>query len=230
MASNPRKKKSEIFFLLVIFFVSFGFMSMVQQFIQWQYKRGFIQDVPVIFRSPKLLKGISLNFNEILADIIWIRSVRYIYHHYHVDNQYPHLYDLLNQIVALSPHFIDVYRLGAENLFIVARETDKAIELLEKGIENNPDEWILYYKLGQCYHLGKNDLEKGLYYYTIASRIPGAPPFISREVADLRALTGEELIVYKMWERLYSTTRMKNLRQAAKERMSRKAERADVMI
>ena len=214
----PAKKKSGMPVFLVILILTAGFISMIQQFFQWQYKKGTIKDYPVLIQSPKVLKVLSFNFEEIFADIIWLRCVRYIYHHHHIDNKFTYLNDFLNQIVALSPNFIDVYKLGAENLLFVADEPDKAIELLKKGIKYNPDEWVLFYKLGQCYHLGKNDKKTAKYYYTIASRIHGSPPFISTITSNFEY--EEKITLYKMWERIYSTTPMKNLKKIARDKMS----------
>jgi hypothetical protein len=136
-----------------------------------------------------------------------------------VDNKFPHLYNYLNQIVALSPNFIDVYSLGAENLLIVAGEPDNAISLLKKGIKNNSDSWLLYYKLGQCFHLGYGDRETGIYYYRLASMIPEAPPFLSLITHEMEEGTDDIRIRYKMWEMMYKTTSMKNLRKIAKDKM-----------
>jgi len=212
-------KNSGLPILLVILFLSMGFISMTQQFIQSQYKKGTIKDYPFLMHSPKILKGLSLNFSEIIADMIWIRCVRYIYHHHHIDNKFPYLYDFINQIVTLSPYFVDAYKLGAENLAFAAGEPDKAIDLLKKGIKYNPDEWILYYKLGECYYFCKEDVKNGIHYYQIASTIPNAPAFISEILKDIKNNTDQKVIIYKMWDRIYSTTPMKNLKLIANNNM-----------
>jgi tetratricopeptide (TPR) repeat protein len=213
------KNNSGMSVLLIVIFLTMGFISITQQFIQSQYKKGMINDYPVLIHSPKILKALSLNFAEIIADIVWIRCVRYIYHHQHIDNKFPYLYDFINQIVTLSPYFVDAYKLGAENLFIVACEPDKAIELLKKGIKYNPDEWILYYKLGECYYIGKKDKMNGAYYYYAASMIPGSPSFISDILTDLSNNTDDRVILYNIWKQIYNTTTMKNLKQIAKIKM-----------
>ncbi|MBU1626709.1 tetratricopeptide repeat protein [bacterium] len=227
MKNTLDKKKVASHTLLIIIFISLGFISITQQLIKRQYKKGTLRDYPILFRSPEILKGLSFNFSEIFADLIWVRCIRYIYHHYHIDNKFPYLYDFLNQIVTLSPKFIDVYRLGAENLLMAAGDTDGAIELIKKGITHNPNEWILYYKLGQCYHLGKNDQEKAIYYYHVASMIPGSPPFLSDITAKMKSQTNENEIIYEIWEDIYKTTTMKNLKLIAKEKMFHTAVRMD---
>jgi hypothetical protein len=219
------KKSSELHILVIIVCITLGFISITQQCIQKQYKKGTLRDYPALFHSPKILKGLSLNFSEIIADMIWVRCVRYIYHHHHVDNKFPYLYDFLNQIVTLSPHFIDAYVLGSENLLMAAGDTEKAIDLLKKGVTHNPDEWILYYKLGQCYHLGKNDKEKAIYYYSVASMLPDSPPFVSFVLNKIKEQADEYHIIYKMWEDIYEETPMKNLKLIAYEKMLQTAVR-----
>jgi len=217
--SRSQGRNSETSILVVILIVCLGFISIVQQCLQHQYKIGTIRDYPALFHSPHILKSFSFNFSDLLADMIWIRCVRYIYHHYHLDNNYPYLYDFLNQIVVLSPKFIDAYILGAENLLIVSNQPELAIKLLEDGIENNPENWLLYFKLGQCYHLGLQDMDKGYAYYRIAARYQGTPDYLFKIVDAIDSGAENNRITRRIWELIYETTTMKNLKRSAKTKM-----------
>jgi tetratricopeptide (TPR) repeat protein len=192
---------------------------MIQQSINQLYKKGSIQEQFPFLKSPKILKALSFHFGDIIADMLWIRCVRYIYNHYHNDNQYIHLRDMLNQIVIMNPKFIDVYWVGAQNLLIMSKDSEGAIALLQKGIKHNPKEWLLFYNMGLCYHLGMKDQKMALYYYKLASECKDAPSFISDIILRIQKDDDDIKTIYRMWEWIYYTTTMKNLKRVSKERM-----------
>src|SRR5204863_422459 len=108
------------------------------------------------FSSPKLLKRASLGYSGLLADIYWTRAVQYYGGKHQQAMRYDLLWPLLNITTQLDPHLIPAYLFGGT--FLSQKPPDgagdaaKAIELVEFGIRNNPDDWHLYYDLGYIHY------------------------------------------------------------------------------
>jgi tetratricopeptide (TPR) repeat protein len=90
----------------------------------------------------------------------------------------------------------------------------KAIELVEYGIRNNPDDWHLYYDLGfiyydlKDYHGAADAFERG-------SRVPNAHPFLKILAAQMAEHGGDLQTARMLWSATYQTTPDKNVRANA---------------
>lgn len=141
--------------------------------------------------SGNAIRRMSLGLEGLVSDIYWIRTVQYFGRKI-IDSERPLsssstkdmkldlLAPLLKIIVTLDPQNIPPYRFGA--MFLPERDPAVAIELLEKGIQENPNEWRLYQDIAYIYwqngaSSGNNseDFNKAAYWYDRGSNIPGAP-------------------------------------------------------
>ena len=57
------------------------------------------------------------------------------------------------------------------------------MRLLEKGVANNPREWIYPFELGFVHYVGKKNLTRATFDFAQAARQPGAPEFCERFAA-----------------------------------------------
>ena len=97
-------------------------------------------------RSPALMRRLSLGFNDLWADVYWIRAVQFFGGTRLSKDEtknYDRLYPLLDITTTLDPRFNIAYRLGAILLAegSGAGSTDQAIALLEKGMREMPEKW-----------------------------------------------------------------------------------------
>ena len=133
------------------------------------------------------LKGYALGTEGLLADWYFMRALQYIGDKM-LANQNADinmddlrdlnprlLYPLLQNATDLDPHFIAAYSYGA--VVMPAIDPQKAIDLTNKGIRNNPTSWRLYQHLGYIYWKLK-DYEKASESYEKGSQIEGAAPFM----------------------------------------------------
>ena len=145
------------------------------------------------------LKGFALGFEGLMADWYWMRSLQYIggkliksnAEFVNIDdlsNLNPRLlYPMLQNATDLDPHFIAAYSYGA--VVMPAIDKEKAIEIAQKGIANNPTEWRLYQYLGYIYwKIGRYDLAADT--YERGSEIAGAPPFMRLMAASMKTEGG----------------------------------------
>ena len=160
--------------------------------------------------SPKLLKRLSLGYDGLLADIYWTRVVQYFGGiHQQGGGTYKLLWPLLNITTQLDPHLTPAYEFG--ETFLVAKppngagEPQKAIELIRYGIQNNPEDWRLYYDLAFIYYDLK-DYRNSADAFLRASQLPGTHPFLKIMAARMAEHGGDLSTARMMWTATYETT------------------------
>src|SRR5438270_6191421 len=137
----------------------------------------------VYINSPKVVKRASLGFDGLMACIYWTRTVQYFGHrHFDRSQTYNELAPLLEITTTLDPHLIPAYQFGASFLAPKppngAGEPLRAIELMKYGIQNNPENWRLYYDLGFVYYTELKDYKRAGEVFEQGSKVPNAHPFL----------------------------------------------------
>lgn len=170
--------------------------------------------------SPKVLKGMSLGYTGLVADIYWTRVVQYFgSHHRARSQQYRLLAPLLDITTTLDPHLIVAYRFGSTFLAQKppegAGEPLKAVQLIEHGIRDNPDEWQLYYELGFLKYMELHDPAGAAQAFERGSHIPHAHPFLRVLAAAMAQHAGERQMARALWMTTYQTTDDAMIRQNA---------------
>jgi tetratricopeptide (TPR) repeat protein len=182
-----------------------------------------IEDVLYI-NSPTMVKRASLGFDGLMACIYWTRTVQYFGHrHYDGALTYNELAPLLEITTALDPHLLPAYQFGAS--FLAPRppggagEPVRAIQLMEYGIEHNPDNWQLYYNLGFVYYTELKDYRKAAEVFERGSKVPNAHPFMKILAAQMATHAGDFTTARMLWSATYETARESNIRQNAIEHL-----------
>jgi hypothetical protein len=137
----------------------------------------------VYLPDARLLRPLVLGYDNVLANVLWFRTISYFGGHYETDRTYPWLARMCELVTDLDPRAEHVYRFAGLILPWEANEADAGIRLLEKGVRNLPDSWMLHYYLGMTRYLFKDDLDAASEHLGTASRLPGAPPLIARLAA-----------------------------------------------
>jgi hypothetical protein len=174
--------------------------------------------------SPKLLKRASLGYNGLMACIYWTRTVQYFGHrHFDREHTYNELAPLLEITTALDPHLLPAYQFGASFLAPKppngAGEPDRAVRLMEYGIEHNPDDWHLYYDLGFVYYTEMHDYRKASEVFERGSEVPDAHPFMKVMAAQTAQHAGDLQTARMLWSATYQTAREANVRHNALEHL-----------
>jgi len=142
---------------------------------------------PVYLPKAEYLRPMSLGWNNVLADLLWFRTINYFGAHYQSDRTYRWLAHMCELVTDLDPRAEHVYRFGGLILPWEANQADAGIHLLEKGAVQFPDSWLFAYHLGFHYYFFKNDNAKALEHLRRAMALPGAHPAVARLVAGLAA-------------------------------------------
>ncbi len=124
------------------------------------------------FPSGKFLKPVVIEYENLAADLIWLRAIQYYGHHLMTDRRYTWLGHIFNILTTLDPRFIGAYRFGAMTLAWDANQPDSAIKLLRQGLRLNPLRWELAFDIAFIYYMLLKDYEKAGNYFYLASKMP----------------------------------------------------------
>jgi hypothetical protein len=165
----------------------------------------------VLLRSGKLVKLMSLEYAPLLADIYWTRVVQY-YGNKHVRGQanLELLWPLLDITATLDPNLLISYRFGAMFLSQAAPSgagrPDLAVQLIQRGIQANPDYWRLYEDLGFVYYFDLKDYQKASEAFLEGSKKPDAQLWMKVMAAKIAA-EGESFATSAfLWKDIYDST------------------------
>jgi hypothetical protein len=170
--------------------------------------------------SPQIVKRLSLGYEGLLADVYWTRAVQYFGNHHAAGAEhYDLLAPLLDIATKLDPHLVVAYDFGANFLAPDppngAGDPRAAIKLTEYGIQNNPNEWHLYYNLGFIYYLDLKDYGPAADAFAKGALIAGAHPFLRVLAAQMAEHAGETQTARTLWATAYETSRDKDIRANA---------------
>ena len=181
-------------------------------------------DEVLYISSPKVLERAGLGYNGLMADIYWTRTVQYFgQRHYRSAQTYNLLAPLLEITTHLDPHLLVAYQFGAS--FLAPKppngpgQPDRAVQLIEYGIQHNPNEWRLYYNLGFVYYMELKDYAKAAEAFERGSRVPNAHPFLKLFAAQMAQHAGEYETARTLWIATYQTTRDGHIRSNAVEHL-----------
>jgi tetratricopeptide (TPR) repeat protein len=161
--------------------------------------------------SPKALKRMSLGYDSLLADIYWTRAVQYFGGKHHAGaNEYRLLAPLLEITTGLDPKLLVAYQYGGNFLAPKppggAGMPQAAIDLMQHGIRNNPDDWHLYYQLGFIYYMELKDYEHAADAFAQGAKVPNAHPWMRLLAAQMADRSGDQRTARMMWTTTFENT------------------------
>lgn len=165
--------------------------------------------------SGRFIEQVSLGYRNLVADILWFRTIQY-YGSYRMGKSDLALFEHLVEVITdLDPQFSFAYLFGA---LIIAEDLGyfkEGIKFLEKGINNNPDDWWLVFEMGFLYYVNARDYNASERYFRLASTIPGADEITRRFAAFVAAKAGHTETSISMWEDLARTSENPYVRELA---------------
>jgi hypothetical protein len=185
--------------------------------------RGTLDEV-LFLSSPTVIKRASLGYDGLMACIYWTRAVQYFgYRHHNLAASYNLLAPLLEITTHLDPHLLVAYEFGTAFLAPAppngAGEPQRAVELMQYGIKNNPDNWRLYYDLGFVYYMNLRDYKDAAETFQRGSQVPNAHPFLKIMAAQMAQHAGEYQTARMLWSATYQTTQDQQIKENAMEHL-----------
>ena len=207
--------------LLLVLPLGFASIWRLQHRIDAQRESLSQESDDVLLRSRKLVKVMSLEYAPLLSDIYWTRAVQY-YGNKHVRGQanLELLWPLLDITTTLDPNLLVSYRFGA--MFLSqkaptgAGRPDLAVQLIQRGIQANPEYWRLYEDLGFVYYFDLKDYQKASEAFLEGSRRPNAQIWMKVMAARIAA-EGESFATSAfLWQDIYDSTADPTIKKNAK--------------
>lgn len=170
---------------------------------------------PLMFLpSGQYLHASSLGYRVVMADLIYLWSIQY-YGHHRTEEGRRYLWHIYDVITDLDPHFLDAYLVGALIMAVDMRDPEMAIRLLEKGMRNNPEEWLLPVDAGFYCYQDLEDYRRAASYFEQALQIPGVPPAVARLRAGMYEMAGDLRSSLRFWREIYQEAEDERIEQIA---------------
>jgi len=164
--------------------------------------------------SGRYLKAIVIGYENIAADILYLWSIQR-YSHYEREHRFRYLEHVYDMITDLDPHYIDPYLVGALTMAREGSDYERAFQLLDKGMRNNPDEWLLPLDAGFYALMDLKDYPKAIDYFMKASKIEGCPPEVDRLIAGAFLRKGDKVSSIKFWLDIYNSTTDERIKEVS---------------
>jgi hypothetical protein len=137
---------------------------------------------------PEVARTLALGFHALVADYYWLQAVQVVGAEARDPSRHaPLLGQLVDVVTTVDPWVDHPYRFAAHWLSDNAERVRFANRLLERGIAHHPDDWRNGFYLGFNHFFYLDEPERAADVLADAARLEGAPAYLSRLVARLRA-------------------------------------------
>jgi tetratricopeptide (TPR) repeat protein len=198
----------------------FALVWQLQRQIDVQRAAFANEEDDVVVRSAKLTKIASMEFAPLMADVYWTQAVQYYGNkHLRSERGLDLLWPYIDIATTLDPNLIPAYEFGATFLGEAepagAGRPDLAVQLIERGIRENPDRWRFYANLGYIYYFDVQDYAKASNAFLEGSKRPGALEWMKVMAARIAAI-GNSLETSKfLWMEIYQSSKDENIKKNA---------------
>ncbi len=166
-------------YLILLLIVGLIFISIPFQKKIDKERSKFTTIEETIRLSPKFLRIMALGFDEIVADIYWLRALQYFGNPdiKKSDKDPDIMYKYFDIITELDPKFVNAYRFGGS--FLAEPEPfgfnrfQKGSLIFDKGRGNNPENFRLPLEQGFLYFMHSDDKKTASELFIEASEKPG---------------------------------------------------------
>jgi len=156
------------------------------------------------FPSGKFMRVATVGYDNLAADLVWLRAIQYYGQHRLTDLKFEYLGHIFDILTTLNPRFTDAYTFGSLLLADDAKEPERALLLLDKGMRNNPHNWRIPFTKGFIYYVFLRDFFKAGKYFEMASTKDGAPEMAARFASFSYQRGGDRITAINLWGEIYT--------------------------
>ena len=164
--------------------------------------------------------GLLAGFRGVVADFLWIQS-----HGFWEKKEWIRQYRNIELVTTLQPQSVMFWDLGqwhmawniayaaltdpenrtkAEGIKRQREWQERARDFLDRGLENIPNRYDLYFMMGYLYQEKFKDYCQAAKYYDLAARFKDAPSYVPRMYARALEKCGDVQGAYEYWKHLWS--------------------------
>jgi tetratricopeptide (TPR) repeat protein len=197
--------------LCCLLFPGFAGVWRLQEKIDAQFDGMHQEADDLVLRSGKLLKVMSLEYAPLMANVYWTQVVQYygdkaVRH----DSNFELLWPLVDVTTTLDPNLLVAYRFGSmflsESAPQGAGRPDLAIQLIQRGIQANPDYWRFYEDLGFIYYFELHDYNEAAAAFLEGSKHPQAMAWMKVLAAKVSEQGNNPETSAFLWNEIYTSS------------------------
>ncbi|MBN1384677.1 MAG: tetratricopeptide repeat protein [Elusimicrobia bacterium] len=191
--------------------------------------------------APLDFAGFLFGMRRIVADVNWIQTIQYYggggyedevteeeYKKYADDpkrkgeyGRYRYLLDMCRKCVRIDPYFKFVYAYGGTSLAWNLTRYDEAIELLNEGIENNPDFYPFHLYAAAIVFFREGKFEKVIEKLEEAVKYPDCPFKVKLILGNIYNKQGKYEKAANIWVDVYFTAKKTDEIETAKYKLTK---------
>lgn len=169
---------------------------------------------------PKPMGTMVAGFRNVAADFWYMRFASYWGYQLTHGRHFQNLFPILDLITDLDPRFRVAYDFGCLALGD-NKQTDEAVQLLEKGAKHDPKDYYFPYQAGLTLFFFSEDYMRAAHYFERAAVLPGAPPEARYFAAQMYERSTRRDLAIASWQRTYATATDPSVKQVAKNALRR---------
>ena len=154
--------------------------------------------------SGKSLKYVTFGYHSLMADLVYLWAIQY-FSDQEIWDRFDYLDHIFAIIAELDPQYLDPYEIGALIAIYDTKDLDLAFTILDRGIENNPKQWIMPLQAGHFAQMFAKNFEVAQKYYKMAMAIEGAPDIARRLYANAVFKISDYQTAWQNWLEIYES-------------------------
>ena len=208
---------------LIVAFPLIAVLAFSIYFVQHQITgyKGIEKKIEEFVTLPRgeYLKPAVLGYEQLVADIIWLKAIQVIGEDTVTPGGYDWVYHALDVVTTLDPKFAYAYQLGGVTLSVLGKAPEKSNFLLIKGMKENPDVWQIPFYIGFNNFFYLNDYGRAAEYMAKASDLPGHPAYLPKLAARLYVQAGNTDVALDFLMQMHKETGDEKVRATLGERI-----------
>ena len=170
------------------------------------------------------LKALSLSYDSMLADILWINTIACVGEQTVSGQDYSWIYQMVDTITSLDPYYEYPYEFGGIILSGMVGDIEKSIIILKKGMKNVSRRhwryWYLPFYTAFNYMYYKGDYKTAAHYLEEAASFPGSPTYLPLLTARLYANTDDPATAIPFLQEMLKTVSTKENKKKIQQRIN----------
>jgi hypothetical protein len=155
------------------------------------------------FPSGRFMSAVTVGYDNLAADLVWLRAIQYYGEQRLTDLKFDYLGHIFDILTTLDKRFVNAYTFGSLLLADDANEPERALDLLDKGMRNNPHDWRIPFTKGFIYYVFLRDFCKAGSYFRMSSALEDAPDMAARFASFAFQKGGDRITAVNLWIELY---------------------------
>lgn len=184
---NRRHSRMVIAWFVVVLVAAWP-LYRIQRVLHENTSRVQVEDALRFVPSGKLLSVVTLGYDNLVADFLWIRGIALFGEQYQLSEDmrwYDWLYQLIDLATDLDPLDVSFHKYGGLMLRVGGARVDQSNLVFSKGMVHIPDEYFLPFGIAMNYLEFKHDVRKAAEYMRLAATRPNAPFYLRNLAATL---------------------------------------------